>query len=266
VSASAPSAGVDEPSGLARLAAACGVLLLAAMLAAPANIHRDRLITDHVEIARRIALHLARRCPAWITRDDLVAAGMLGLIEAADRYDTSRVEPFLAFAEKRIRGAVLDELRRGDIMPRRARQLARKIGKTIQQLETLHGRAPSDDEIAVALGVELADYRANLEQLVHVSVGVLSPIEEARLVVPTDASPEAQAAHTQAMARVRGALHRLPERDVLILGLYYNEELTYTEIGHVLAVTPSRVCQLHGRAIARLRAELEPQLSELAAA
>ena len=93
---------------------------------------RDRLISEHIEIARRISMRMARRCPEWIAREDLVAAGMLGLTEAAERYDANRNEPFLAFAEKRIRGAVLDELRRGDIMPRRARQMARKIGATIQ--------------------------------------------------------------------------------------------------------------------------------------
>src|SRR5262249_52443662 len=114
---------------------------------------RDRLISEHVEIARRISLRLARRCPDWIAREDLVAAGLLGLTEAADRYDETRNEPFLSFAEKRIRGAVLDELRRGDIMPRRVRQMARKIGATIQQLEREYGEAPTDERVANALGV-----------------------------------------------------------------------------------------------------------------
>jgi len=88
--------------------------------------NRDRLIREHADAARRIALRMARRCPDWISRDDIVSAGMVGLIEAADRYDESRQEPFIAFAEHRIRGAILDELRRGDIMPRRVRQLARE--------------------------------------------------------------------------------------------------------------------------------------------
>ncbi|HLL23803.1 MAG TPA: sigma factor [Kofleriaceae bacterium] len=85
------------------------------------NRERDRLISEHVDVARRISLRMARRCPQWIAREDLVAAGLLGLTEAAERYDASRKEPFLSFAEKRIRGAVLDELRRGDIMPGRSR-------------------------------------------------------------------------------------------------------------------------------------------------
>ena len=96
---------------------------------------RDRLIFEHVDAARRISRRIARRCPDSVTQDDLESAALLGLTEAAERYDATRQEPFLAFAEKRIRGAVMDELRRGDILPRRLRQLARKIGATIRELE-----------------------------------------------------------------------------------------------------------------------------------
>lgn len=219
---------------------------------------RDRLIAEHIEIARRISMRMARRCPDWIAREDLVAAGMLGLTEAAERYDASRNEPFLAFAEKRIRGAVLDELRRGDIMPRRARQMARKIGAAIQLLEKTTGRSPTDEEVAAALGVTLETYRNDLEHLVHVTVGALDQDEDSGAALATDeTSPEAGAARRQALSRVRYALPKLDQRDILVLGLYYNEELTYHEIAQVLSVTTSRVCQLHGRAIARLRAEIE---------
>src|ERR1051325_9220951 len=102
---------------------------------------RDRLIRDHADVARRIALRMARRCPDWVAREDLVSAGMVGLIEAADRYDESRQEPFISFAEHRIRGAVLDELRRGDIMPRRVRQLARNLPNTTRPPEN-RGQPP----------------------------------------------------------------------------------------------------------------------------
>src|SRR2546423_9631021 len=95
---------------------------------------RNQLISEHAEVARRIALKMARRCPDYIAREDLVAAGMLGLTEAANRYDDSRTEPFLSFAEHRIRGAILDELRRGDMLPRRVRQLSRKIGQTVRTI------------------------------------------------------------------------------------------------------------------------------------
>jgi RNA polymerase sigma factor for flagellar operon FliA len=219
---------------------------------------RDRLISEHLDIARRISMRMARRCPDWIAREDLVAAGMLGLTEAAERYDATRNEPFLAFAEKRIRGAVLDELRRGDIMPRRARQMARKIGATIQELEKTIGRSPSDEEVAAALGVPIEDYRNDLEHLVHVTVGALDHGDDSSPALASDdTSPEAGAARQQALGRVRAALPRLDQRDIVVLGLYYNEELTYHEIADVLGVTTSRVCQLHGRAISRLRAEIE---------
>ena len=218
---------------------------------------RDRLIHDHVDIARRISMRMARRCPDWIAREDLVAAGLLGLTEAAERYDVTRNEPFLAFAEKRIRGAVLDELRRGDIMPRRVRQMARKIGTTIEDIERTTCAAATDEAVAAALGVTVDEYTANLEQLVHVTVGALELNDEGSVLIEDAESPEAQTIRSQALARVRAALPRLERRDLVVLGLYYNEELTYNEIAQVLGVTTSRVCQLHGRAIARLRAEIE---------
>ncbi len=218
---------------------------------------RDRLIATHIEIARRIALRMARRCPSWISSEDLVASAMLGLAEAAERYDHTRQEPFLVFAEKRIRGAVLDELRRGDIMPRRVRQMARKVGATIQRLEQALGRPPADDDVAAALGVDVEHYRNELEQLVHVTVGALDQLDRTPPLAGDDTSPVLQAERRELLARIRGALTRLDQRDVLLLSLYYNQELTYLEIGQVLGVTTSRVCQLHGRAIARLRVELE---------
>src|SRR2546430_1095939 len=111
------------------------------------NVERDRLIAEHIEMARRIAHRVGRRTPDSISRDDLVGAAMIGLAEAAERYDAVRGEPFVAFAEKRIRGAVLDELRRGDLMSRRARSTARKMGKTIRALEHALGRTADDEEI-----------------------------------------------------------------------------------------------------------------------
>lgn len=227
------------------------------------NADRDRLISEHVEVARRIATRMARKCPDWVQREDLVAAAMLGLTEAAERYDTSRNEPFLGFAEKRIRGAVMDELRRGDIMPRRVRQTARKIGATIADLERKLGASPSDEQVAEAMGVTIETYRTELEQLVHMTVGALD-LEHETVLATDDHSPEIDAARREAMRRVRAALPLLDQRDLLVLALYYNEELTYSEIAQVIGVTTSRVCQLHGRAIARLRTELENPVKEAA--
>ncbi|HEX4452436.1 MAG TPA: RNA polymerase sigma factor FliA [Kofleriaceae bacterium] len=218
----------------------------------PSARERDRLIAEHVEIARRISLRIARSCPDWISRDDIVAAGMLGLAEAAERYDETRAEPFLSFAEKRIRGAVIDELRRGDLMPRRMRRKARQIGDVIQKLEQQHGEA-TDEAIAEKLGVSVEEYRTNLEQIVHVTVGALEMDDDTILPTGDESSPELSLSHRRATQRIRDALAKLDQRDLLLLNLYYTEELTYTEIGEVLDVTRSRVCQLHGRAIARLR-------------
>jgi RNA polymerase sigma factor for flagellar operon FliA len=219
----------------------------------PANSNRDRLICEHAGAARRIALRMARRCPDWIAREDLVSAGMLGLIEAAERYDGSRQEPFLSFAEHRIRGAVLDELRRGDIMPRRVRQLARKIAAAIKELEK-GGETASDHRIADALGVSVDVYRAGLSELVHVEV---APLEgEERKLVCAAAAPDVQAEHQETLQRVRTALASLPARDVTILALHYVEDLTYQEIAETLHITPSRVCQLLWRAVERVRAVL----------
>jgi RNA polymerase sigma factor for flagellar operon FliA len=221
--------------------------------ASPQSFARDRLIRDHADAARRIALRMARRCPDWVAREDIVSAGMLGLIEAAERYDDTRAEPFLAFAEHRIRGAVLDELRRGDIMPRRVRQLARKISAAIRELEK-DGETASDQRVAEALGVTVEVYRAGLSELVHVEVGSIDG-EESRLVA-SSVAPDVEAGRRLTIARVRAALEHLESRDVTILGLHYVEDLTYQEIADTLRITPSRVCQLLWRAIERLRAQL----------
>jgi RNA polymerase sigma factor for flagellar operon FliA len=226
----------------------------AAQLSRP-SAERDRLISEHVEVARRISMRIARRCPDWIAREDLYGAALLGLTEAANRYDANRNEPFLAFAEKRIRGAVLDELRRGDIMPRRARAMARKIGNIIRDLERT-GVTVTDEAVAKELGVPVEEYRNELEGLVHVTVGAIDTTEESALATD-ESSPEHDAAKRQAMTRVRAALPTLDQRDLLVLSLYYNEELTYSEIGQVLGVTTSRVCQLHGRAIACLKVAID---------
>ena len=219
---------------------------------------RDRLIVDHIDVARRIALRVARRVPDWLSIDDLIAAGMIGLAEAADRYDSTRGEPFIAFAEKRIRGAVYDELRRGDIMPRRVRNKARKVGQAIRALEQKLGREPEDAEIAEYLEVSVEDYRDELAMLTHVAIVELeTPELQPDAHRTTDEfSPALQAERIELVSQIKEGLKRLSKRDATVLSLYYNEEFTYSEIGDLLGVSESRVCQLHARAISRLRAEI----------
>jgi len=218
---------------------------------------RNQLISEHAEVARRIALKMARRCPNWVAREDLVAAGMLGLTEAAERYDDKRTEPFLSFAEHRIRGAVLDELRRGDMLPRRVRQLARRISNTIRSLEN-SGETATEENIANSLGVPVEQYRSGLSQLVNVGVDPLEHDDQI-LVADQRLAPDELAAHRQLIGTVRAALEHLEARDVTILGLHYLEDLTYQQIAETLRITPSRVCQLLWRAVERLRTQLGEQ-------
>jgi RNA polymerase sigma factor for flagellar operon FliA len=220
-----------------------------------ATIRRNILIRDHAAIARRIALRVARRCPNWVAREDLVAAGMLGLIEAAERFDKSRAEPFLAFATYRIRGAVLDELRRGDMVPRRERQLGRKVAATAAELERKEGAPPADERVAEVLGISIEDYRASVAQLAMEIKSVEG--EHVTLVADAAEAPDVKADHQRSVARMSIALSNLSERECSILEMYFVDEQSYQEIAKVLGVSASRVCQLLWRAIARMREELE---------
>src|SRR5215470_7909581 len=144
---------------------------------------------------------MARRCPAWVAREDLVAAGMLGLTEAARRYDHTRAEPFLPFAEQRIRGAVLDELRRGDLLPRRVRQAARKVAATIRGIEN-SGEAATDEKVASTLGVSVEEYRTNLATLLHVETESIDG-ERAAVLVDQRQRPDEEASRRETLTRVR---------------------------------------------------------------
>jgi len=224
---------------------------------------RDQLVVEHAPIARRIALRMARRLPDPVLVDDVVAAAYLGLTQAAERYDAKRGEPFLGFAERRIRGAVYDELRRADILPRRQRAKAKKVQEAIRRVEQKLGRSADDKEVAADLGVSVSEYRKDLEQLTHVAI-----VEFQEHPCPqAESSPASVAEKRDLLAKVMGALQHLPTRDAQLLSLYYIEELTYAELAEIFDISVGRVSQLHARAITRLRAKLEepPRVSERAA-
>ena len=224
---------------------------------------RNQLISQHVDMARRIALKMARRCPSWVNREDLVAAGLLGLTEAARRYDDRRAEPFVPFAEQRIRGAVLDELRRGDLLPRRVRQTARKIAAVIRGLENA-GEQATDHAIADAMGVSVETYRSDLAHLVHVDVESIDG-EKATMLVDREQGPDEIASFRETLRKVKGALELLEQRDATLLSLYYVEEMTFQQIATSLGITPSRACQLLWRAVERLRQRLGERMMAEAA-
>ena len=223
----------------------------------PATVSRDvvaDLVREHLGMAHRIAGAVARRLPRWIALDDLRSAASVGLVEAAHRFDATRGEPFVAFAEPRIRGAILDELRRGDVLGRHGRRAARELGQTIAKLEGELGRRPEDDEVAAALGLTLAAYHDRLELTATTPPVELTPAIERRL--RDDRAPDAALIHDELVRRVTTALAALAPRELEIMHLYHVVSLSYVEIGQRLGISESRVCQLRGRAIARLREAL----------
>ena len=216
---------------------------------------RPALVTENVAMARRIASKMARRLPTSLA-DDVQSAALLGLVEAANRFHPGRGESFPAFAAKRVRGAVLDELRRGDVLPRRARQTARRVREVVRCLEHTLGRVPRDEENAAKLGVDVEEYQDRIAGLGSVEVVSLEDIAggSAR---DDAANPAEQVERRRCNARVAKARGKLSEREAKVLALHYEQQMTLAEIGKLLGVTESRVCQLHTRALKRLRADLE---------
>jgi RNA polymerase sigma factor for flagellar operon FliA len=215
---------------------------------------RSALVTENVHMAKRIAAMLARRLPPGLA-DDVQSAALLGLVEAARRFHPGRGDSFAAFAAKRVRGAVLDELRRGDMLPRRARQAARRVREAVRTLEHSLGRVPRDEEIAAHLGVDVEHYHDKLAGLGSVEMVSLDRVIGGSL--EPGASPEQNAMRAAVIERLGRARERLAPREARILILYYEEQMTLAEIGRLLGVTESRVCQLHTRALRRLREDMD---------
>jgi RNA polymerase sigma factor for flagellar operon FliA len=228
---------------------------------------RDRLILTYAPLVKYVAGRLGSGLPAHIDEGDLISYGLLGLISAIERYDPDRDIKFETYAIVRIKGAIIDELRALDWVPRSVRSRAREIERAIAELESKLGRAPTDEEIATKIGISedeleesLADISrssiAALDELWSVSgegdqVSLLDTIEDTEAPSPAEALDVTDVRETLA-----DAIARLPEREKLVITLYYYEELTLREIGEVLGVTESRVSQLHTKAVLRLRSRL----------
>jgi RNA polymerase sigma factor for flagellar operon FliA len=216
---------------------------------------RSALVTENIHMAKRIASMLARRLPPGLA-DDVQSAALLGLVEAARRFHPGRGDSFPAFAAKRVRGAILDELRRGDMLPRRARQAARRVREAVRSLEHSLGRIPRDEEIAAHLCVDVEHYRDKLAGLGSVEMVSLDRVVGGS--VESGADPEQNAMRAAVIERLSRAREQLDPREARILSYYYEEQMTLAEIGRLLGVTESRVCQLHTRALRRLREEMDP--------
>mgnify|MGYP000426233576 CR=1 FL=1 len=222
-------------------------------------------IENYLPMVKRAAARMIGRLPANVEMDDLVQAGMMGLMDAMQRYDDTQGAQFETFAMQRVRGAMLDELRGTDWVPRSVRKSQRDIAQAVHKLEHQLQRAPSDSEIAAHMDVSLDDYH-----------GMLTDVRGAQLVYADDydaddndthyldrhiapderGDPAAQLSDRRFREALVGAIENLPEREQYVMSMYYEHDMNLKEIAAVIGVTESRVCQLHSQSIARLRAKL----------
>jgi RNA polymerase sigma factor for flagellar operon FliA len=228
---------------------------------------RDRLILTYAPLVKYVAGRLGSGLPAHVDEGDLVSYGLLGLIGAIERYDPDRDIKFETYAISRIKGAIIDELRALDWVPRSVRARAREIERTMTELEAKLGRAPTDEELAARIGISVDELEESLTDISRSSIAALDELwsvsgegDQVSLLDTiedeTGPRPEAALDETEMREALADAISRLPEREKLVVTLYYYEELTLREIGEVLGVTESRVSQLHTKAILRLKARL----------
>jgi RNA polymerase sigma factor for flagellar operon FliA len=228
---------------------------------------RDRLIVNYAPLVKYVAGRLGSGLPAHVEEGDLVSYGLLGLIGAIERFDPDRDIKFETYAIARIKGSIIDELRSMDWVPRSVRARARDIERAIAALEAKLHRAPTDEEISSQLGITEEEFQESLLEISRSSIAALDELwtgsgegDPVALIdtIEDPEAPEPQAAMSQTELReaLGEAIARLPEREKLVVTLYYYEELTLREIGEVLGVTESRVSQLHTKAILRLKARL----------
>ena len=233
----------------------------AAMYAAvQANATND-LVVQHAPLVKRIAYHLMGRLPDTVQLDDLVQSGMLGLLEAIKHYDASQGASFETYAGIRIRGAMLDELRRSDWTPRSVHKKVRMVAEAIREVESNLGRDARDIEVASHMGIGIEEYNRilqdslscktfSVEELVQGEDGLIEGVHA------TTPQPDQILVHQNFQKALAQAIEELPEREQLVISLYYDEELNLREIGKVLDVSESRVSQICSQAMLRLRARL----------
>lgn len=231
------------------------------MYTAQGKLNRESVVQQYYPTVRRQALSLQVRLPAGVDIDDLIQAGLEGLLDALGRFDPQAGVAFSTFAHQRIRGAMIDELRSRDWLPRSVRRTAREIEAVVQKLQQQLGRAPEEREIAAQLNMELEEYRKVLldtnNGLVLSYDDVVTDHEEAQLGEDDDQwSPAEALFSSERKELIARAIAALPEKEKLVMALYYQEELNLKEIGAVLDVSESRVSQLHSQAIKRIRASV----------
>jgi RNA polymerase sigma factor for flagellar operon FliA len=222
---------------------------------------QESLAREYMPLVRRIAVGLSRKAPASVTVDDLVSAGLYGLVDAASRFDPARADQFQSYAEARVRGAMIDELRSVGPLSRDLRAKSHKLTQTIQKLERDLGRQPDQNEIADGLGIDMGEYHKLLMQLRHATV--LSPeIVEQAMDRPrgyperVPGNPQDDYMYQELRERLAAAISKLSEREQRVLSMYYKDEISLKDIGVEFDVSESRICQVRSEAVHRLKALL----------
>ena len=233
---------------------------------------RDRLILTYSPLVKYVAGRLSVGLPGHVEEGDLVSYGLLGLINAIERFEPDRDIKFETYAISRIKGAIIDELRSMDWVPRSVRSRAREIERVIGELENKFKRAPSDEEICKELDISESEFHSNLAAIHRSSVAALDELwtiassggDTVALIDtledPNADDPSKSFGAVETREALADAIRRLPERERLVIALYYYEELTLREIGEILGVTESRVSQLHTKAVLRLKVRLNATL------
>ncbi len=223
----------------------------------------QQYLTQYASLVKRIAHHMMAKLPASVEIDDILQTGMLGLLDAVNRYDESHGAQFETYAAQRIRGAILDGLRQADWLPRSLRRDLRRIESAISKLEQILGRAPAEHELAAELGLSLGSYQKMLQEARGYQLISFEDFNHAdgedyldRHDVASSTDPLDDLLNRKLRERLVQGIERLPEREKVVMGLYYEEELNFREIGETLGVSESRICQLHSQAIARLRSQI----------
>lgn len=217
----------------------------------------EHLVLSHMALVRRVAVHLKARIPPFMEIEELVQVGMVGLIEAAQNFDASRGVSFELYALRRVRGAMLDEVRRQSFLPRSAVAFKRTEQDALHVLEGQLGRRPSDLELAEFMGESAQEYQRRRDASSRSSTSI-EMVNEEIVNVPMDASlqPEALVERSQALEHLSMAIDKLEERARLVMSLYYVDELNLKEIGSVIGVSESRVSQILSATVEKLRVNL----------
>jgi len=231
------------------------------MYTATGQMDREQLVEQYASLVKRIAYHLMARLPANVQLEDLVQNGMIGLLDAFERYREGFGAQFETYASQRIRGAMLDSLRESDSLPRQTRREMRRVEAVLCQLEHQHGHPPSETELAEALAMPLPDYQKLMQEARGHQLLYLEDFENEegessfldRHLGDSELDPAVLFENQALRQSLAKAISQLPEREQMVMALYYDEELNLREVGEVLGITESRVCQLHSQAVSRLR-------------